>query len=135
MVIVSALCWCAYAFFEGLNEAINFHNAKKDIRLIEVHGYYTMERFFVGIVFGFTMIDFSKWITILNILTLPLFYVMIHDGVYYFKRNKLDGSYPLGFWDITKTSTSKLDQLKLTTPLLRVVYFIIGILALILINK
>jgi hypothetical protein len=75
-------------------------------------------------------------LTWLNGLTLPLLFVMIHDGVYYETRKALDKvNYKIGFFGQSTTSTAWADRMGLTKPYLRIAYFLIGITALIIINK
>ncbi len=119
----------------GYCEAMYFYyriNSRNNALLNE-HPIFTVERFLMWIPFEIGMAT-GGWLTYLNGLCLIPMFIMIHDGIYYWKRNKLDKSYPLGFWDMTTSSTSWMDRNNLTTPGLRLVYFIIGCFGLIIIN-
>lgn len=47
------------------------------------------------------------WWVLFGIAGVVGVFIFFHDGSYYYYRNKIDGSYPLGFRDVSKTSTAK----------------------------
>ncbi len=131
MITVScAILWCLFACLNGYIQAYHFHYRESSTNndAYNEHLLFTIHRLCVLIPIGYILVD---WRLILSII--PMF-TMWHDGVYYFQRNRLDKSYPKGFWDQSTTSTSWLDMKHLTSPILRVIFFLIGLAGLIIFN-
>jgi len=134
MIWIMAISWCLLALSIGAAEAAMFYyksggNTKK----IDEHFYFSFERFFMWIPFELALYDHS-WLSLLNGVFLALTFVFMHDGFYYFSRNQMDGSYPMGWWSQSITSTSWMDRKGLTKPVFRTAYAIVGITGLIIIN-
>lgn len=129
---------CAWIFFSvmlGAVEAVLYHfKIKANITAGNEHATFTAERIPAWFAFELAMYTPGYYYSLLNGVCLVLIFVFIHDGAYYARMNQLAGCYPKGFFDMSTTSNSWLDQLGLTRPFLRVTYFIIGITGLIIIN-
>ncbi len=50
------------------------------------------------------------WWAIFGVIGTVGIFVFIHDSFYYYFRNKADGSYPLGFKDVSTTSSAFFDN-------------------------
>ena len=71
---------------------------------------------------------YPAWDIFFIFSSLPLSFVFFHDGGYYQRRHQLDSTiYLKAFWDNSTTSTSWFDKLKLTSSIMRLIYFIISI--------
>lgn len=135
MIALSVVLFSIYAILEGYREAIHFYYLNKvEGKKIEEHSMFAIQRIIVWIPIELINFQYENPITLLNGLFIAFVFIFWHAGTYYWKRNKLDNSYPLGFLDQSKTSTSMLDRLNLTGPILRTIYFSLGILGLIIIN-
>ena len=50
----------------------------------------------------------TGWYAIFGGIALMFYFPYFHDGMYYYSRNKYDGSYPRKWKDFSRTSTAKL---------------------------
>lgn len=147
-IITILLAWYFYAILEGIREAEYVHIL--DLTSIkfgtfEEHKTWTFQRVIVGYIFLFLLVvgvRFTHYPIISSLLLvtyLPLSFVFVHDGTYYKRMNQLDNKeYPKGFCDFSTTSTSWFDRMKLTTFPLRLTYFtvsLIEIIILLILNK
>ena len=138
------IVWCLYAVLEGKREAEYFHYRLKaeDILVKEgrfTHGVWTLQRFLVLLLILIFQIkelniiyfDFSLFDLICFILSLVLVFPFLHDGMYYTRRHKLNRLiYPKKWFDQSTTSTAFFT--KLNTPIMRDVWFVLGVILLIL---
>ena len=129
-----SVVWCLLASWIGKVEAIHFWLIRNNEDRPEEHPQFTIERILMIIPFIIAMHTPGHPITWLNGLMLPFLFVMWHDGIYYLVMNKMAKCYPKGFWDFSTKSTAWMDRKRLTLPWLRVTYFVIGVVGLILIN-
>jgi len=107
---------------EGYYWALKNDEVLKHYHPDNEHGVWTLQRFFVYVICNYSayMLNDTLWLLII----LPLCFPFFHDGMYYYERNVIDGSYPKGWWDFSKTSTSWFT--KFSTPILRTLYFVIA---------
>ena|ERR1035437_8160780 len=115
--MISFIIWILFSLASGPIEAIYFI---KRTNTFNPHILFTIIRIIVlGLIYLFS----GSWIVVLY----PLVFTFLHDGMYYVTRDRLDHSYPLGWWSQSTTSTSILDRLQLTTPIIRTILFVIGL--------
>lgn len=127
---IATILWCLYASLEGYIEARHFYYRVSSTRQ-DKHDEHTTFAIQRGIVLlSFTYVTGNWW----NGLCFAAIFMLWHDGIYYFKYNKLAGNYPKGFWDMSTTSTSWWDRQGLTNPVFRITYFVAGLMGLIIIN-
>ncbi len=124
------LAWGIFSAIEGISEGGYWQFKFECENLIsnfkgKEHSLWTLQRFIV-VLFGSLYLG-SFWYIFLFALTFPF----IHDGFYYWTRNYLShgGVYRKGFWSFSKTSTAWFT--KYSTPFLRTLYFIIGLIIII----
>ena|ERR1039458_7522258 len=124
--MISFLIWIAISLFLGAAEAVYFYKTKNPPA--NIHMYFTAMRVLIlGGIFLFN----RSYIDLLY----PLVFTFFHDGMYYVVRDKLDHSYPLGWWSQSTTSTSFLDKLELTTPILRTISCVVGTALIVYLNN
>lgn len=130
IVIISAVLWVLYACLEGSRDARHYYYRVSSTRqdTHNEHSLFAVQRGIVLILFSYMSHNY------LNGLCFAFMFPLWHDGVYYFRYNKLAANYPLGFWATSSTSTSWMDKNDLLNPVMRITYFIIGAVALIIIN-
>lgn len=108
---ISAIFWSWIVFYLfGWSEAFHWHYFAKSKTKLEQryeHSLWTAIRFIVHIPIGLYLINQFGWFVLLGIAGLVTSSILIHDGSYYHWRNKLDGSYPLGWKSYGTTSTAK----------------------------
>ena len=118
--------WYFYSFLEGRNEAeywylLGLTNIKTGT--FKEHLTWSIQRLIVVLSFSFIVLYLTHFS-----------FIFFHDGEYYLRRNQLSpGTYSKGWFDFSKTSTALIDKLKLTTSFLRIIYFIISILEIVII--
>lgn len=138
ILIISCILFYAYACCEGHKEAYLYYYRNQSAGDINfgpnLHSEFALQRIIAWLPIEYINFDPSNYWTLLNGICIALSFTFFHDGVYYWKRNKLDKSYPLGFFDQSTTSTSWLDKLNLTNPIMRIIYFGMGVFGLIIIN-
>jgi hypothetical protein len=136
IILLCTILFCLYAALEGHRESRHFYYRVSSTRQdnYNEHAIFAIQRFIAWIPFEYVMFDSSNILTALNGVFLGFMFILWHDGVYYWTYNKLSGIYPLGFWDQSKTSNSWMDKHDLCNPVMRITYFVIGVVGLILIN-
>jgi len=136
MIIIALIIGILFASLEGYREAYHFYYRVSSTRqdTYNEHSLFAIQRIIIWLPVEYMAYDPSNCLTLLNGLFIGLTFILWHDGIYYWKYNKLAGVYPKGFWDQSKNSTSWMDRHDLTNPVFRITYFIIGIVGLIIIN-
>lgn len=123
-IISIFILWCLYSIMEGYREAQYYDSLWKGyskiyIEPVNLHTAYTLQRILVLGIICFT--DFNWWL-----ISLPLVFSFLHDGSYYFTRNKLNRSiYKKGWFAQSTTSTAW--STKFLTPVIRTIMFITGV--------
>lgn len=118
--IIAIVIWVLFAILDGAVDAMMYHvkNVNKSLPVNE-HIYYTIQRLLVAI----ACIALAGWWIIPSLI---LVFPFLHDGMYYFTRNKLNpGVYYFGWFDHSNTSTAVLT--KFLTPEVRTFLFFLGI--------
>lgn len=136
IIVYSVILFCLYASLEGYREARHFYYRAGSSRQdsYNEHTGFAIQRIVAWIPFEYILFDKSNLLTALNGVLLAFMFILWHDGIYYIKYNKLAGNYPLGFWAQSTTSNSWMDRKGLTNPVMRITYFVIGALGLLIIN-
>ena len=129
--ITILIIWLSYMGLEGFREAFYWHfkNTSSDQSKYEIHPIFLSQRAFVFMIVSAFVISEPKasYYTLISCVICSPF---IHNGMYYYVRNSIDGSYPKGFLDQSKTSTAI--STKFLTPIVRIGLFVVGIFLLIL---
>ena len=127
--IFTYLFWAGFSCLEGFREALFFYVNISSATPINknLHPMFSTQRGFVLLIIFSSFQEISLLISGIFQLTLsegfmlilwPLLFVLsccllfpiLHDGVYYYTRNKLDAKvYPKKFWDQTTTSNAKMN--------------------------
>lgn len=136
ILILCTILWCLYAGLEGYRGARHFYYRAGSSRqdAYNEHTGFAIQRIIAWIPFEYILFDPANDLTALNGIFLAFMFIMWHDGVYYRKYNKLAGNYPLGFWAQSENSGSWMDRHFLTDPILRITYFVIGFVGLVVVN-
>lgn len=85
-----------------------------------------------GLLFASLLVcTFYGWKPVLYAILcfLPMF-IFVHNGVYYETRNRIDGSYPKGFFDKSTTSSARLPTLSFVA---RTALFLVGVAGVVLV--
>ena len=128
VLITTILLFYIYSCLEGIREGYFWHYYFKTSihNKTNMHTLWTLQRTIVWFMFSvFILVYNQTWVCF---IVLPASFPFWHDGCYYATRNNLDGCYPKGFWDFSKTSTAWFT--KFSTPFLRTLYFILSIIIL-----
>lgn len=99
--------WIIFFLF-GWSEAFYWHyfaQSKQRLAQRYEHSLWTALRFFIHIPIGLFYIDQFQWFTFLGVFGLIATSFFIHDGAYYYFRNRVDKSYPEK-WKATSTSST-----------------------------
>ena len=126
-LILSYIVWILYAFFEGFRESFYWYlKAKLQLsKIMDLHSIFSLQRgLFLLIVFVSLFTELGFIGTTLYCISLALCFSFIHNGTYYITRDKLDKSYPIGWFSQSKTSTAFWT--KFMTPISRTIQFIVG---------
>jgi len=130
ILIFINLIWIFYSLLEGYREAFYWHYKNSNSNIIkeelDIHIIFSTQRGIVLILIGLLLFNYFKWISILYVLSLMLIFSFFHNGMYYKFRNKLNGSYKLGWKDQSTTSTAKMT--KIMTYRNRTLFMILGFL-------
>jgi len=121
------LMWFLYMIFEALRESYYWHfkNTSYSKNNDEIHPIFLAQRFIVFTIIS-VVVMFMNEIGYRVLLTVILCSPGLHNSFYYYFRNELDGSYPKGFLDQSKTSTAI--STKFFTPIVRIGLFVIGLI-------
>lgn len=112
MVYLIAILSCFYALFEGVREAFYYNESVKNEKQENIHWIFFIQR---GL-FAVILLCASNYFILCFFL---LTFSFLHDGAYYFTRNKLNPAiYKNGFFDDSKTSTAVLELSLLQRSLL-----------------
>lgn len=98
------------------NKTSNIFNSKNE------HTVLTYMRILIGIPLSVILFYYYGWYCLFGIISMILSAPFFHDGAYYYFRNKLDGSYPKGFKDVSHTSTAKLPTLEYSIRLMLLIH-------------
>lgn len=116
VVIALISYWIVYAMASGAIEAylwtLNARNPVSKKQNGDIHSYFIIQRFVVWVLtFGlFLALIHEKYSTAAFAIALFLSFPFFHLGAMYHMRNKLDGSYPQGFFaDPSPTSQAKIN--------------------------
>jgi len=136
MRTVVYILWIIYASLEGIREGYYFHYKTKVATRINEHIMFTIQRVIVWIPFSFLLLlGLERKIEYLNPIFLIFLFMLPHNGFYYLTRDKLDNSYPNGFFsNSSDSSTSWMDKKGLTSSNIRLALFIIGVFGIIIVN-
>ena len=100
----------ATAFMFGWSEAFHWHyfaQSKKKLKQRYEHELWSGIRVLVHTpILIYLFVQFG-WYFLMAPVAMYAMYFFIHDGSYYFWRNKLDGSYPKQWVDTSVSSTAK----------------------------
>ncbi len=136
IIIFFTILFCLYASLEGYREARHFYyragSSRQDPH--SEHATFVIQRTMAWIPFEYILFDPTNNLTALNGAFIAFMFILWHDGIYYWKYNELAGNYPLGFWAQSTTSSSWMDKHDLCNPVMRITYFMIGLIGLIVIN-
>jgi hypothetical protein len=108
------------AAFEGVTHAILWSRKGMDAFKWNEHIVFVLQR----LILGAALLIHSD---LVGILCGALFFPLMHNGFYYYFRNKIDQTYPDGFWDFTKGSSANINF----KPWHRIILAVIGLLGLI----
>lgn len=119
-----------YAVYEGYREAFYYHIKNKSglLQNINEHAVFTLQRISVGsfIFIAYYLCFPDYWLAAYKCLTLAMMFPFLHDGTFYFHRNRLDNSiYKKKFWDMSYTSTAITTFL--WSPPMRSCFFTVGL--------
>lgn len=90
----------AFAMAEGFSHAILYGRKGHESFNWNEHWVFTVMR----LLFGFAItIPGSPLVVVSGLCMYPFF----HNGMYYTQRDRIDGSYPRRWWDMTKGSSAK----------------------------
>lgn len=137
ILVIGTILWILYASLEGEREARHFFYRAGSSRqdTYNEHTGFAIQRIAAWVPYEYVLFDPSNYLTALNGIFLAFMFIMIHDGMYFRSYHNLAGNYPLGFWSFpSEHSNSRMDRLGLTDPILRITYFVIGVIGLIIIN-
>lgn len=86
-----------FAFSEAKAKALYLDKYKKNYKK-SYNGKHWKKIIFIVPILSMWVYTFG-WASIFGILVLPLYYIFMNHGYYYYKANKLNGLFPLGFKD------------------------------------
>lgn len=137
MIIISCvILFCLYASMEGKREARHFFYRAGSSRqdTYNEHTGFAIQRIAAWVPYEYILFDPSNHLTLLNGVFLAFMFILLHDGFFYIKYNSLAGNYPAGFWAQSTTSNSWFDKHDLCNPVMRITYFMIGVIGLVIVN-
>ncbi len=137
IIIYATILWILYASLEGNRDARHFYYRAGSSRqdTYNEHTGFAIQRIISWIPFEYILFTPGNPATALNGIFLAFMFILWHDGIYYKKYHSLAGNYPLGFWSHTsETSNSWMDRNGLTDTIMRITYFAIGVLGLVIVN-
>jgi hypothetical protein len=127
-LIIMNLIWIGYSITEGIREGFYWHyeNISKKICDFDVNPIFNIQRVLVLLISSGFMVHILGWYSLLSLLSMILMFSFFHNGTYYYTRNKLNGLYPKGWSDESKTFPS-------FTPLMtykkRTIAMVVGVLS------
>lgn len=107
----------ASAYLEGITHAILWSGRKSESFKWNEHLVFVFQR---GL-FALALFTPASWSPV---LAGGLCYVMIHNGSYYYYRNKIDKSYPDGFWSQPTSGSTAVINFSVRN---RIILFAIGL--------
>lgn len=119
------LAWILFSALEGIREAYYFSVKSEGTKFksFDEHPMFAAQRLLVISIFSVSCA--SGWLSWLAFcVSFSLIFPMIHDGIYYETRRRLDKIYKRGFLDHSKTSTAVMTRF-LIFPV-RLIMFITG---------
>lgn len=111
--IILSLLWVATSILEGCRDGFFYsyrmNSAKSDN--YNMHWLFTSERGVILALICWIGLDYMSTIeTAFFASSLALCFSFLHNGMYYWTRNKLDNKmYPKGWWDESTTSESTIE--------------------------
>src|ERR1700741_1441466 len=109
-IILTAVGMLGIAMFNGLIEAHLFHykSEAEDERRTYLHAIFTLQRAFILCMLLFSSLFVGHKVSyILHVFTVVFQFSLVHNGIYYMVRNRLNPRvYPRGFVDTSTTSTA-----------------------------
>lgn len=140
ILIILFIIWILFGCLEGRRDASFYHaNMKTSDPVKEnLHWLFTMTRGIVlGLITWITLYAYPNQITLSDLwnllpslplpstmfaISLMFIFSFVHNGVYYFTRNRLDSNvYPKGFWDDSKSSTARFEISAKTRTILAII--------------
>lgn len=123
IIAISLIVWILYALLEGQREAWYFHVKYKNLnsfvyaRIPDEHATFNLQRSFMAIALIFAdcypVAELTYGLMLYVIITglsFTAIFPFFHDGIYYYRRNKLDESqFPKKWADYSHTSSAKIN--------------------------
>jgi hypothetical protein len=114
IIISLYLIWILFAIttanFEAKYWALR-NKTSNVFKFKDEHNILTIMRVCLAIPISLIFFYYFSWWAFAGSLSLVTIFPFFHDGFYYYFRNKIDGSYQLGFKDTSTTSTARTDTI------------------------
>ncbi len=111
LLFISILLWILYALISGYSEAgywyYKYNGESLALPKYE-HELWSLMRGILLLLIFYGYYSLFGWYAILGIIGLACMFPYFHDGMYYYQRNKYDGSYPSGWRSTSRTSTANM---------------------------
>lgn len=102
-IMITALwLFCILASLWGIKEGVLWSRKGADAYKWNEHILFVMERIVAAGLFicgAWIGINGSIWDSVAVSIAAMFMFPFFHNGMYYFSRREIDGSYPKGFWD------------------------------------
>jgi len=111
LLIILPIIWIAFSILEGIREGYTYayRDSKDDGYKKDLHPLFTIQRGLMVIALLIPLICIAKYYVLLEALAFALVFPLIHDGMYYVTRHRINNDvYKDGFLTDKNTSTAKI---------------------------
>ena len=127
MVWVAFTIYILSCLIDGVSDGFFFHAKKKTVVFpVNVHIPFTIRRVLWNTTLCLLLMCYAQENLYLPLLAAMLMFSFLHNGSYYYTRNKLNPEvYPSGWFDQSTTSTAFWTDIMV--PEFRVISFVLGV--------
>lgn len=140
ILIILSLTWIFFSALEGKRDASFYHANMTSSNPVKenIHWVFSVTRGIVwSLIIIITLYEYPNQITFSDLwdllpslpilstvfaVSLTLIFSFVHNGMYYFTRNRIDSNiYPKGFWDASVSSTATIELSAKTRTIMAVI--------------